>query len=319
MQVQASVNEADIGNIHLGEDVDFTVDARPGKTFTGTVSQIRLNASMTQNVVTYTVVVNTTNRMINVPSQTHPKPSGNTAKGPSQRSSKPAPGAAPDPMPGSTSGPAASDDKTPSEGAASTTAPQPQVQEWELLPYLTANLTFHVANRENAVLVPNAALRWRPQLQQVDPKYQDEYAASLKRQGAKDSGSGAPAATPKTGTDSGGAAPAPGTDSTDANAAKPQHSSGGAASRGMVWVQVPNSNLVRPIKLVTGLTDGAMTEVVSVVTTGIHEGDKLDEGTELITGENTGKAASTTTNPFAPKMPFGNQPKKPDDQQQQQK
>ena len=317
MQVQASVNEADIGNIHLGEDVDFTVDARPGKTFTGTVSQVRLNASMTQNVVTYTVVVNTTNQMINVPSQTHPKPPGNTARGSSQRSSKPAP--APDPMPDSTPAPAASDDKTSSEGVQSTTAPPPQLQEWELLPYLTANLTFHVANRENALLVPNAALRWRPQLQQVEPKYQEEYAASLKRQGAKDSGAGAPPATPKTGTDSGGAAaaPAPGTASTDANAAKPQHSSGGAASRGMVWVQVPNSNLVRPIKLVTGLTDGAMTEVVSVVTTGVHEGDTLDAGAEVITGENTGKAASATTNPFAPKLPFGNQQKKPDDQQQQ--
>lgn len=61
MQVWASVNEADIGRIQAGQAVRFTVDAHPGATFSGTVSQIRLNASMTQNVVTYTVVVTADN------------------------------------------------------------------------------------------------------------------------------------------------------------------------------------------------------------------------------------------------------------------
>lgn len=61
MQVWASVNEADIGNIHRGQTVKFTVDAYPSETFHGTVVQIRLNATMTQNVVTYTVVVNADN------------------------------------------------------------------------------------------------------------------------------------------------------------------------------------------------------------------------------------------------------------------
>ncbi len=257
MQVWASVNEADIGNIHVGQEVTFTVDARPGKTFSGEVSQIRLNASMTQNVVTYTVVVETTNRMIDVPPQTHAKKSANTAKASPKQSSDPAS--------------AANDGKPPSEDTVNTTP----AQELELLPYLTANLTFHVANREDALLVPNAALRWRPQLQQVDPKYKDEYEKSLRTKATKASGGDDSTETPKTGTASG-----------DKNAAKPHdHSGGGAASHGMVWVEVPNSNLVRPIKLVTGLTDGAMTEVVSV-----HEGDTLEEGTILITGENTGPA-----------------------------
>jgi len=62
VQVWASVNEADIGNIQVGQEATFAVDARPGKTYTGTVSQIRLNASMTQNVVTYTVVVYVENK-----------------------------------------------------------------------------------------------------------------------------------------------------------------------------------------------------------------------------------------------------------------
>jgi HlyD family secretion protein len=61
MQVWASVNEADIGNIHPGQPVSFTVDAYPGRTFRGEVGKVRLNASMTQNVVTYTIEINTDN------------------------------------------------------------------------------------------------------------------------------------------------------------------------------------------------------------------------------------------------------------------
>jgi HlyD family secretion protein len=61
MQVWTSVNEADIGNIHPGQPVTFTVDAYPGQIFKGSVGKIRLNATMTQNVVTYTVEVVTDN------------------------------------------------------------------------------------------------------------------------------------------------------------------------------------------------------------------------------------------------------------------
>jgi HlyD family secretion protein len=61
LQVWVSVNEADIGNIHPGQPVAFTVDAYPGQVFKGEVGKIRLNATMTQNVVTYTVEVITDN------------------------------------------------------------------------------------------------------------------------------------------------------------------------------------------------------------------------------------------------------------------
>jgi HlyD family secretion protein len=61
MQVWVAVNEADIGRIHPDQPVAFTVDAYPGQMFSGKVNKIRLNASMTQNVVTYTVEVNTDN------------------------------------------------------------------------------------------------------------------------------------------------------------------------------------------------------------------------------------------------------------------
>ncbi len=61
MQVWASVNEADIARLKPGTKVHFQVDAYPENVFYGTVVQIRLNASMTQNVVTYTVVISVDN------------------------------------------------------------------------------------------------------------------------------------------------------------------------------------------------------------------------------------------------------------------
>jgi len=58
IQVWASVNEADIGNIHPDQPVTFTVDAFGDQVFHGMVNKVRLNATMSQNVVTYTVEVN---------------------------------------------------------------------------------------------------------------------------------------------------------------------------------------------------------------------------------------------------------------------
>src|SRR5438132_12226012 len=61
MQVETSVDEADIGRIKLDDRATFTVDAFPGETFTGTVNQIRKAAQVVQNVVTYTVIVGVEN------------------------------------------------------------------------------------------------------------------------------------------------------------------------------------------------------------------------------------------------------------------
>jgi HlyD family secretion protein len=61
MQIWVAVNEADVGRIVPGAPVTFTCDAFPGRQFQGTVGRIRLNASMTQNVVMYTVEVNMDN------------------------------------------------------------------------------------------------------------------------------------------------------------------------------------------------------------------------------------------------------------------
>lgn len=61
MQVVADVDEADIGDVRVGERVTFTVDAYPDDTFTGSVTQVRQEATTTNNVVTYEVVISAPN------------------------------------------------------------------------------------------------------------------------------------------------------------------------------------------------------------------------------------------------------------------
>ena len=61
MQVEADVDEADIGNVAEGQRVSFTVDAYQGETFTGTVTQVRLDPTEEESVITYTVVIKADN------------------------------------------------------------------------------------------------------------------------------------------------------------------------------------------------------------------------------------------------------------------
>ncbi|HEY3320144.1 MAG TPA: efflux RND transporter periplasmic adaptor subunit [Planctomycetota bacterium] len=223
MQVWASMNEADIGNIHPGQPVTFTVDAFPNTTFKGSVRKVRYNATMTQNVVTYTIEVETDN----------------------------------------------------SNG--------------RLLPYLTANALFEVARREDVLLVPNAALRFVPQRDEVAPSALDELDAPRRRPSDARTPPGDGAAEPaKTKAE-------PGAAKTEPAAGKPERT--GRPSRGRVWIK--NGELLRPIRVRTGITDGVNTEVT---------GDELKEDLPVVVGRQlsgeTG-AAGGTTNPFAPTNPFG--------------
>lgn len=61
MQVEASIDEADIGNVKEGQKVVFRVDSYPEEEFTGVVSQIRLAPVVSQNVVTYNVIIDVSN------------------------------------------------------------------------------------------------------------------------------------------------------------------------------------------------------------------------------------------------------------------
>ena len=62
MQIVASVDESDIGEIHKGQDVTFTVEAYPNRVYHGTVSQVRLQSTTSDNVVNYPVVVGVKNQ-----------------------------------------------------------------------------------------------------------------------------------------------------------------------------------------------------------------------------------------------------------------
>jgi HlyD family secretion protein len=96
MQVETSIDEADVGRIQTGQKATFTVDAFAGRAFSGEVKQVRKAATVVSNVVTYTVVVSAANPDLN------------------------------------------------------------------LLPGMTANVRIVTAQKEKALKVPNAALRFRP-------------------------------------------------------------------------------------------------------------------------------------------------------------
>ena len=61
MQLSASIDESDLGQITTGQEVSFTVDAYPSETFRGTVSQVRLNPTTVSNVVTYAAIIDAPN------------------------------------------------------------------------------------------------------------------------------------------------------------------------------------------------------------------------------------------------------------------
>ena len=61
MQIETSVSEADIGKIKVGQEVEYTLDGYQDKVFKGTVTQVRLASTTTNNVVTYTVIVSVDN------------------------------------------------------------------------------------------------------------------------------------------------------------------------------------------------------------------------------------------------------------------
>lgn len=61
MQIEVNVSEADIGKVKEGQEVEYTLDGYPDRTFHGDVTQVRLDSTTTSNVVTYTVIVSVNN------------------------------------------------------------------------------------------------------------------------------------------------------------------------------------------------------------------------------------------------------------------
>jgi HlyD family secretion protein len=203
IQVWVSVNEADIGNVHIDQPVSFTVDAYPNDVFHGTVGKIRLNASMTQNVVTYTVEVNTDNA------------------------------------------------------------------DGRLLPYLSANVKFEISNHRNALLVPNAALRWYPDASMVSPQEREAYLADKEK-------------SHKSGNSDQGPTSRPSGKGKGKSHKSPQ-------GKGTVWLA--DGQYVRPVKVQIGDSDSIMTELL---------GDSLHEGDMVVEGVEDTSTPDNSANPFGP-------------------
>jgi HlyD family secretion protein len=214
MQVYASTDESDVGMIKTGQVVTFKVDAFPRDTFTGRVSQIRMNATTVQNVVTYNTVIDFDN---------------------------------------------------------------PQLK---LFPGMTAYITIPVASANNALSVPNGALRYKPDLPA------EEVRALLQKYGLDDK---ANTQTASDTTASGAAG--------KQNRARPPGQDGGGIADGqgrtprldvaLLW-KLHVDKTLEPVRIRTGITDHTVTEVSEILK------GELKEGDELVTGSMT---ASKTSGP----------------------
>jgi HlyD family secretion protein len=198
MYVYAKTDEGDVGQIRPGHSADFQVDAFPKEVFYGTVSQVRMNATTVQNVVTYDTIVEFNN------------------------------------------------------------------PEMKLFPGMTAYVSIPVASVSNVVKIPNAALRYKPDLpaDKVRELY-GKYGISASQQPAR------AAATP----------------SQELGSGTREHTAPGsniASDTAVVWKLLPDKSL-QPIQVHIGLTDHTYTALTS--------GD-IKPGDELVTGATAAKAAA---------------------------
>jgi len=296
LQIWASVNEADIGRIKQGQKATFTVDAYPNKVFEGFVSQVRLNATMTQNVVTYTVVVTTENKdkdswllpyltanlnfeierhedVLKVPNAAlrfRPRSqliapdvqmaslTASDRKGDRKKSK------------GEEDGKAADKDKKPSPSDTAVSpgeAPAGQAA----VPKTTG--TGLKPEDWKARTEAGAKRNGKPADGTARGK---EDAAKAKKPSANEHG-------------------APGTTVSEKDlAAKKQH-----FDTGFVWTI--DGNYVRPIKVQVIATDGTMTEVREAPGSD-PQAPKLNDDLEIVTGENVAMEGDDTTNPFMPRL-----------------
>jgi len=199
MYVYAKTDEGDVGQIRPGHTADFQVDAFPKEVFHGVVSQVRMNATAVQNVVTYDTIVDFHN------------------------------------------------------------------PDMKLFPGMTAYVSIPVASVSNVVKIPNAALRYKPDLP----------AAKVRELYSKYSVT-APQAQQPSRTETPNQQPGGGT----REHAPP---SGGVTSdMALVWKLLPDKSL-QPVQVRTGLTDHTFTALTA--------GD-IRPGDELVTGATTAKAAA---------------------------
>ncbi len=190
MWVYAKTDESDVDNIKVGKAVTFKVDALPKQTFQGVVSQIRMNPTTVQSVVTYDTIIEFAN------------------------------------------------------------------PELKLFPGMTAYVTIPVATVQNAVKLPNTALRYKPPM---DP---EEILALYKRYGIEGTA---------------------GIQAGDSSAAEDAKQSAAAAQNlprapkaesAVVWKLHPDHSM-EPVEVSLGITDHAFTEVSAILKGELKEGDDV--------------------------------------------
>jgi HlyD family secretion protein len=203
MYVYAKTDEGDVGQIRPGHNADFQVDAFPKEVFHGVVSQVRMNATTVQNVVTYDTIVEFKN------------------------------------------------------------------PDMKLFPGMTAYVSIPVASVSDVVKIPNAALRYKPDLpvERVQALY-SKYGISVPQPKQPSRAAETPSQEPGGGTRE---HPAAGGSTTSDTA--------------VVWKLLPDKSL-QPIQVRIGLTDHTFTAMT---------GGDLKPGEELITGATTAKAAAAPT------------------------
>ncbi|MEN3334660.1 MAG: HlyD family secretion protein [Blastocatellia bacterium] len=229
MQVLASIDEADVGQIKQGIKANFSVDAFPGETFIGEITQLRLNAQSLQNVVTYSAVIDVAN------------------------------------------------------------------PELKLRPGMTANITIPVARAADVLTVPNAALRFKPNLSEQEQQALDEKMAERRKQRDTDrqgQNNNQPNAQPNAqgqqpnaqGEQQGRRRSGQGQAAQGGEGSPAGGASGGQQRQGQrVWVLVGDKQ-IEPRFVRTGLTNGRITEIIA--------GD-LKEGETIIIGQNDASGAKT--------------------------
>jgi HlyD family secretion protein len=234
MQVYAKTDESDVGQIRSGQKVTFKVDAYPRETFTGTVSQVRMNSTVVQNVVTYDTIVDFDNPAL------------------------------------------------------------------KLFPGMTAYVSIPVATAANVLKVPNAALRYKPDLpaEEIRSLYQKHGIPEIA--GPRTQGPSVPTAASAGGTR---AQAAGNRKSATAGAARDSTASveEGQLPRydtQVVW-KLSADNSLDPVRIKTGITDHTFTEVVQDLN------GELKAGEDLVTGVAQGRASGNAPRPGGPGAPRG--------------
>jgi HlyD family secretion protein len=191
MWVYAKTDESDVGNIKVGKPVTFKVDAFPKDTFRGVVSQVRMNATTVQSVVTYDTIIEFAN------------------------------------------------------------------PELKLFPGMTAYVTIPVATIQNAMKLPNTALRYKP------PMSPEEVLAVYRQYGI-DGGERTVA--------TGGSGVVQASEQNPAGAQNPPRAPKGDTA--VIW-KLHADNAMEPVKVSIGITDHAYTEVIAVLKGELKEGDAV--------------------------------------------